>query len=210
MIEAKKLSKTYQLGKLEVHALANVTFRINMGEFIAIMGPSGSGKSTLMNLLGCLDLPSSGSYLLEGIDISNYCIEEGKKILKKFNSNIVLKHGNAAKPNYKNKSFDVVFISGVAFDLTDKDLISAVTQSLRISRKYFILHISNYKLHPSLNIQSKGILYKSQFLRDYHLFFKENFARYEKKVIKLRKNIPELGKDITYANLDYLIILKVI
>ena len=147
---------------------------------------------------------------LEGIDISNYCIEEGKKILKKFNSNIVLKHGNAAKPNYKNKSFDVVFISGVAFDLTDKDLISAVTQSLRISRKYFILHISNYKLHPSLNIQSKGMLYKSHFLRDYHLFFKENFARYEKKVIKLRKNIPELGKDITYFNLDYLIILKVI
>lgn len=71
MIEAKNLSKIYQLGKLEVHAMINVTFSITMGEFVAIMGPSGSGKSTLMNLLGCLDLPSSGSYLLEGINISS-------------------------------------------------------------------------------------------------------------------------------------------
>ena len=69
MIEAKRLSKTYQLGKLEVHAMRDVTFRINAGEFVAVMGPSGSGKSTLMNLLGCLDLPSSRSYLLENIDI---------------------------------------------------------------------------------------------------------------------------------------------
>ena len=147
---------------------------------------------------------------LEGIDISNYCIEEGKKILKKYNSNVILKQGNATKPNYKNKSFDVVFISGVAFDLTDKELFSAVTQSLRISKKYFILHISNYKLHPSLNIKSKGKVYKNHSLRDYYLFFKENFAEYEKKVIKLKKYIPELGEDITYHNLDYLIILKVI
>ena len=147
---------------------------------------------------------------LEGIDISNYCINEGNKILKKYNSNIVLKQGNATKPNYKDKSFDVVFISGVAFDLTDKDLFSAVTQSLRISKKYFILHISNYKLHPSLNIQSKGKIYKDHSLRDYHLFFKENFAEYEKKVIKLMRNIPELEEDITYHNLNYLIILKVI
>ena len=68
-----------------------------------------------------------------------------------------------------------MFISGVAFDLTNKDLFSTVTESLRISKKYFILHISNYKLDPSLNIKSKEVIYKSHFLRDYHLFFKENF-----------------------------------
>ena len=69
MIEINGLSKTYQLGKISVHAMTKLTFRIAAGEFIAIMGPSGSGKSTLMNLLGCLDLPSSGSYHLENINI---------------------------------------------------------------------------------------------------------------------------------------------
>ena len=147
---------------------------------------------------------------LEGIDISGYCIEEGKKILRKYNSKIILKQDNAIKNNYKDKSFDVVFISGVTFYLNDKELISTITKSLRISKKYFILHISNYKLHPSLNIQSKAKMYKDLFLRDYHLFFKENFSKYEKKVIKLNNNIPELKKDVIYSELDYLIVLKVI
>ena len=69
MIEVKNLQKIYTLGKILVHAMTDVTFRIKPKEFVAIMGPSGSGKSTLMNVLGCLDLPSSGSYLLKNIDI---------------------------------------------------------------------------------------------------------------------------------------------
>jgi putative ABC transport system ATP-binding protein len=69
LIEVEKLSKVYQMGEQKVSALAGVDFRIQKGEFVAIMGPSGSGKSTLMNLLGCLDLPSSGTYRLENTDI---------------------------------------------------------------------------------------------------------------------------------------------
>ena len=70
MIKIAELSKTYHLGSVEVPALQSVSFEIERGEFVAIMGPSGSGKSTLMNLLGCLDTPSSGSYLLDGAEVA--------------------------------------------------------------------------------------------------------------------------------------------
>jgi putative ABC transport system ATP-binding protein len=64
LIEIEDLWKTYQMGAEEIHALRGVSFQINRGAYVAIMGPSGSGKSTMMNLLGCLDTPSKGKYLL--------------------------------------------------------------------------------------------------------------------------------------------------
>ncbi|HVB76490.1 MAG TPA: ABC transporter ATP-binding protein [Candidatus Nitrosotalea sp.] len=71
MIEIAGVTKTYRMGSLEVHALKRVDLNIEAGEFVAIMGASGSGKSTLMNIIGCLDVPSSGSYALDGIDVAN-------------------------------------------------------------------------------------------------------------------------------------------
>lgn len=70
MISVKELTKTYIMGPTKVHALRGVNLDIRKNEFVALMGPSGSGKSTLMNLLGCLDTPSSGEYWLNGINVS--------------------------------------------------------------------------------------------------------------------------------------------
>jgi putative ABC transport system ATP-binding protein len=71
LIEIQNVTKVYQMGAVEVHALRGVSLTIDEGEMLAIVGPSGSGKSTLMNILGCLDQPTSGTYLLDGEDVGS-------------------------------------------------------------------------------------------------------------------------------------------
>ena len=69
VIDVRDVHKTYRMGEISVHALRGVSMQIQRGEYVAIMGASGSGKSTLMNLLGCLDVPTRGDYLLNGLDV---------------------------------------------------------------------------------------------------------------------------------------------
>jgi len=76
MIELRGITKEYHMGTQTIHALRGVDLAVRDGEFVAIMGPSGSGKSTLMNMIGCLDQPTSGTYKLDGIDVSQMSDDE--------------------------------------------------------------------------------------------------------------------------------------
>ncbi|MDQ2870369.1 MAG: ABC transporter ATP-binding protein [Acidobacteriota bacterium] len=76
MIDIRDITKVYQMGQEQVHALSGVTVGVDRGEYVAVMGPSGSGKSTLMNLIGCLDTPSSGSYVLNGREVAQMTDDE--------------------------------------------------------------------------------------------------------------------------------------
>jgi putative ABC transport system ATP-binding protein len=76
LIEVDSLSRIYVVGENEIHALVDISIKISEGEFISIMGPSGSGKSTFMNLIGCLDKPTKGKYILQGTDVGNLSRDE--------------------------------------------------------------------------------------------------------------------------------------
>ncbi len=74
LIRLRSVTRTYRMGEVDVHALGGIDLDIEENEYVAIMGPSGSGKSTLMNILGCLDSPTSGSFHLDGQDVSQLAI----------------------------------------------------------------------------------------------------------------------------------------
>ena len=83
LITIKDIGRKYVIGAETIHALKSVTLNVNKGEFVALMGPSGSGKSTLMNILGCLDTPTKGEYILNGIRVSEMSDNELAEVRNK-------------------------------------------------------------------------------------------------------------------------------
>jgi len=129
MIECQNIAKIYKDADVETKALRNVSFKINDGEFMAIMGPSGSGKSTLMHILGCLDTPTSGQYLLDGHDVSTLTGDEladirMKKIGFVFQSYNLLPRATVLR----NVGLPLVY-AGVKKEEREKRTIEALTAS---------------------------------------------------------------------------------
>ncbi len=128
LIRLQKISRRYQMGTETVHALREVSLEIQRGEYVAIMGPSGSGKSTLMNLIGCLDSPTSGTYELNGTDVSqmddNHLAEvRNREIGFVFQTFNLLARSNA----FHNVELPLIY-SGVAADERRRIALDALQQ----------------------------------------------------------------------------------
>ncbi len=126
VIDIKTIGKTYQIGSQVVNALLSVDLQINKGEYVALMGPSGSGKSTLMNILGCLDTPTRGSYKLNGTDVSNMADNQLAEIRNKEIGFIFQTFNLLAR----NTSLDNVALPLVYAGIGKKDRINKAEKAL--------------------------------------------------------------------------------
>ncbi len=126
VIELKQITRHFKIGDTDVFALRGVDLVINRGEYVAFMGPSGSGKSTLMNILGCLDTPTGGKYILNGTDVSNLSDNELAEIRNK-EIGFVFQTFNLLA---RNTSLDNVALPLVYAGFSRKERIEKATQSL--------------------------------------------------------------------------------
>ncbi len=136
LIETRDLWKTYVMGEEEIHALRGVSVQIERGEYVAIMGPSGSGKSTLMNLIGCLDTPSSGRYLCDGVDLATLDAE-ARAILRRDKIGFVFQQFNLVPTLTAHEN--IVLPLGIAGRNPDSDWYDTVVDAVglrdRLSHK---------------------------------------------------------------------------
>jgi putative ABC transport system ATP-binding protein len=141
MIECKNITKTYVNGDIATTVLKDISFKINDGEFVAIIGPSGSGKSTLMNILGALDIPTSGEYLLDGKNVAKLSDDELADI-RKNKIGFVFQSFNLLRRSSVMRNVMLPFIyTGIAKELREKKAKEALKNVGLDEAHYY--HLSN-------------------------------------------------------------------
>ena len=126
ILELKNIYKDYMQGKMEVHILKDISLSVEKGEYLAIMGPSGSGKTTLMNLIGCLDKPTSGSYFLNGKDILS-CTDNELSDMRLYNIGFVFQSFNLLP---KQSALENVYLPLVYAGVPKKERIERAKEAL--------------------------------------------------------------------------------
>jgi putative ABC transport system ATP-binding protein len=227
VIEIQNIVKNYQIGSVIVRALRSVTVDIKRNEYVAIMGPSGSGKSTLMNLVGCLDTPTSGSYILNGIDVSkmedDYLAEIRNKeigfIFQTFNllprytalENVTLPliYAGVSKAEREKVAIETLDLVGLGDRMTHKpnELSGGQRQRVAIARALVNKPSIILADEPTGNLDSKTSLDIMGLLDDIHrkgntvivVTHEEDIAKHAARIIRLFDG--EISQD--YINKDY-------
>ena len=228
LINAENLTKTYQLGTVEVQAVGGISVKIKQGELVSIVGASGSGKSTFMHLLGCLDEPTSGNYLLDGTDVSKLKDKELAKVRNKkigfvfqtFNllpyltvlENVILpaKYDSSANLNQvKKKAVDLLERFGLGKRLSNRITQLSGGEMQRVAIARALINDPSIILadEPTGNLDSKTGLEIIKILKSLNeekgvteiiVTHDQNLTRFTKRTIKIRDGIVE--EDITNHN----------
>lgn len=221
LIETENLTKTYKLGEVEVHAVSGISLKIEKGELVSIVGASGSGKSTFMHLLGCLDEPTSGSYFLDGTDVSKLKDKELAKVRNKkigfvfqtFNllphltvlENVILpaKYDSSANLNQvRKKAVNLLEKFGLGKRLNNRitQLSGGEMQRVAIARALINDPIIILADEPTGNLDSKTGLEIIKILKDLNkenevteviVTHDLNITRFTEKTIKIKDGLVE-------------------
>ena len=219
LINIKKLTRDFQLGNETINVLKGIDLQINKGEYVALMGPSGSGKSTLMNLLGCLDTPTSGTYILNGNDVSKMHDDDLAEIRNKeigfvfqtFNllprttalDNVALPmiYAGYSKTERSERATEVLTQVNLAdrMDHQPNQLSGGQRQRVAIARALVNKPSIILADEPTGNLDSKTSVEIMMLFNDIHkngntvivVTHEEDIAKYAHRVIRLRDGIIE-------------------